>query len=98
MSYRTRELAKQQAEAQTQQPVESKIVQAVGVAVSSGYGKELAARMEQAMSDAVLQANAEGIPVTDSEKIRTRMLEARERVLNEARQEANKKAQEANKV
>lgn len=58
-----------------------KIAAAVGVAV--GVRSDRAARVEKAMADAVLAANAEGISVEQSDEIRKRMLAARQRVLDE---------------
>jgi hypothetical protein len=63
--------------------VESRIVEAVGTAAGGGTGGpnavELSRRVEQAMVDATLKAMEEGI--TDSDEIRKRKLEARDRVL-----------------
>lgn len=58
----------------------SKIVEAVGVSanVLDPARRELAKRIEAAMSQAVLDAMAEG--VTDPAQIKAWMLEARERV------------------
>jgi hypothetical protein len=62
---------------------ESRIVEAVGTAAGGGTGGpsavELSRRVEQAMVDATLKAMEEGI--TDSDEIRKRKLEARDRVL-----------------
>lgn len=58
----------------------SVIVEAVGIAVHS-ENEGLAARMEAAMSAAVHQAIADGIPLSDSDAIRERMMAACEDVL-----------------
>ena len=64
---------------------ESKIVSAVGIAVSSTFGgPELASAIEKAMSQAVLQANAEGISTEEknSVELKRRMEEAKQKVLD----------------
>lgn len=61
------------------------IVEAVGIAVTPGrYGKEVARAIEQAMSQAILDANAEGISSSEenSVELRRRMMEARQRVID----------------
>lgn len=69
---------------------ESKIVSAVGVATAVGMRGEsraLAQRIQAAMSQAILDANAEGISTSEehSVELRARMLAARQRVLDEVR-------------
>lgn len=57
-----------------------------GVAIASGEGgqkTDLSRKIEAAMQEAVLAANAEGISVNDSEKLKERMMAARQRVLDE---------------
>jgi len=54
------------------------IVEAVGIAVHS-EDADLRKRLEDAMTDAVKKAQAEGI--TDNDEIRRRILEARDGVL-----------------
>lgn len=66
--------------------MESKIVTAVGIAVSTGSrGRAMAKRIENAMRQAVLDANAEGISTEEknSDVIRERMMLARRKVLDE---------------
>lgn len=65
-----------------QEQIHPQIVSAVGVAVRSisGQKNELAARIEKAMSDAVMEAYHDG--KTDPEFIKKRMMEAREKVKN----------------
>jgi hypothetical protein len=64
---------------------ESKIVSAVGVAsgmhVAGQEKSELNKALEKAMSDAVTQANADGL--SDPDQIRRRILKARDKVLDE---------------
>lgn len=60
-------------------PVEQVVVQAVGIA-TAGDGSDLSKRLEEAMTQAVIDFQAEG--VTDIEEQRARILEARDRVLN----------------
>lgn len=64
---------------------ESKIVTAVGVIVTGLHGSDLTVRLEKAMSDAVLECNAEGISTDEKNSwiIRERMAAARQRVLDE---------------
>lgn len=63
------------------------IVAAVGVAAASTLGgdRELASRIEAAMAQAVLEANAEGISVEATDTIKARMNAARIAVLEEVR-------------
>jgi hypothetical protein len=75
---------------QTVEPaVESRIVEATGTAGGGSMGLK-AKDIEAAMNKAIEDATAEGI--TDPEKIRERMLEARRRVKEEFRaaQEASR--------
>lgn len=58
----------------------SVIVEAVGVAVRSS-NVSLGAALEAAMSDAVNQCTDEGIPMSDTDTIRARMIAARDAVL-----------------
>jgi hypothetical protein len=61
----------------------AKIVESVGAASGTLKGdKSLSKKIELAMSKAVEKAQKEGL--TDSHAIRTRMLEAREKVLKES--------------
>lgn len=79
---------------------ESKIVTAVGISVNHIAGPEVSARLEKAMSDAVLECNAEGISTSEenSQIIRERMAAAHDRVLAEiaAENEAARLAAEEN--
>lgn len=61
------------------------IVSAVGTAAASSLrgDVDLAARIEAAMSQAVTQALADGIPIEDSATIKARMMDARAKVLAE---------------
>lgn len=47
-----------------------------------GWGKLVAKECERAMSEAVTKALADGVPISDSDEIRSRMLVARQDVLN----------------
>lgn len=66
----------------------SKIVEAVGTAAASQSARHasLAKRIEQAMTLAVMDALAEGIPLSDSVTILARKEAARQAVLVESRQ------------
>ena len=59
--------------------VEPQVVQAVGIATSHSIKPDLRSRLEEAMTQAVIDFQAEG--VTDIEEQRRRILEARDRVL-----------------
>lgn len=65
--------------------MESKIVTAVGVLVTGSQHGDINRRVEQAMSDAVMQCAAEGVSTEEknSSIIRERMMAARQRVLDE---------------
>lgn len=57
-----------------------------GVAIASGQGgqkTDLSRKIEAAMQEAVLAANAEGISVNDSDQLKERMMAARQRILDE---------------
>lgn len=72
-------------------PVEQVTVTAVGTAVSTGNrGRAVADRIQRAMSDAILAANAEGISTSEenSPVIRERMMAARQKALDEIREES----------
>lgn len=62
----------------------SKIVEAVGTAASVGLPREhgISTRVEKAMAQAVADALAEGIPMSDTETIKARMMAARQKVLD----------------
>jgi len=69
---------------------ESKIVTAVGVAVSrSGSSRAKARRIQDVMNAEILKCNAEGISTSEenSQVIRERMMAARERELEAIRAE-----------
>jgi len=59
-----------------------KIVSGVGVGVSP-QASPLVKEMEQAMKGAVEQARRDGIPLTETDKIRERMMNARDSVLRQ---------------
>lgn len=84
-----------------EKPVESRIVSAVGAVsiTTSGGSKELSDRILAAMNAAVLQANEEGISTEEknSEEIRKRMLDARQKVVTEYRAEQAERAEAAKK-
>lgn len=63
---------------------ETVVVAAVGTVVQSRHAT-LAGRIQKAMSDAVRDALAEGIPMSDSTTIRARMMAAREAVKDDAK-------------
>lgn len=65
-------------------PVEPRIVQAV-LTVSSHKRVETARQIEAAMAEAVRQCMAEGVDINDGPTVRTRMLEARARVMGRSR-------------
>lgn len=74
------------------------IVTAHGVSVQSQYGRSAAERLEKAMQDAILQANAEGISNEheNSDVIRKRMKQAHQReLLTITREEFEKQVVEA---
>lgn len=50
-----------------------------------GVGKMIAKQCEQAMSEAVNKALADGVPITDSYEIRRRMMAARQNVLDKVK-------------
>jgi hypothetical protein len=62
----------------TDQP-ESKVVEAVGIAISHADRTPLAERIAEAMRQAVIKAQADG--VTDPDKIRAAMMAARDAVM-----------------
>lgn len=64
------------------QPTEARAVMSSGNSSSWGVGKLVAKVVEQAMSDAVNQALADGVAITDSTEIRRRMMQARQDVLD----------------
>lgn len=64
--------------------MESKVVTAVGSA-STARTPYLSKRIEEAMAQAVLDALAEGVPMSDTETIRARQLSARRAVVTAAR-------------
>ncbi len=66
-----------------EQEVTPKVVEAVGIATRTHGKTNRGKAVELAVAQAILDANAEGIPVTDTEKIRERMQTARQRVLDE---------------
>lgn len=65
--------------------VDSQIVTAVGVSVNSVLFPEQAKRLEQAMSDAILECTAEGLSTEEKNApvIRARMAAAHQRALDE---------------
>lgn len=65
-------------EASTPQP---RIVEAVGSVVRTNRDKTLAKKLETAMSDAILEAIKQGIPLHDRDRIRALQLKARQGVL-----------------
>jgi hypothetical protein len=70
----------------TDEPIEPRIVEAVGTAASSAKGRPgLAEFLEQVMASAVQQALDEGVPMSDADEIRRRTLEARRKALEEYR-------------
>jgi hypothetical protein len=58
--------------------MEERVVTSVGISVNTLHGEAVNARLQKAMSDAVLACNAEGISTDEanSEVIRKRMTEA----------------------
>lgn len=83
------------AKKETAPAVTPRIVAAAGVAVRSRTG--LSKAIEAAMSQAVLDANAEGIATDNTDEIKPRIDAARERVIREYR-EAEAKAAAAAKA
>lgn len=66
--------------------LEPRIVHAVALSVSSQeHGSDVAKYVETAMQNAILKANEEGIPITDSVAIKARMIEAQNIAMDELR-------------
>lgn len=62
----------------------ARIAEAVGVSAAAEHDSSLAQRLEDAMAQAVRHAMADGVSLSDTETMRQRMAEARQRVLDEA--------------
>lgn len=79
---------------------EPTVVKAAMVSVNAGLtqGKGLAQVIEAAMSQAVTDALADGVSINDSDEIRSRMLAARQAVLDEVREKQAELAALAQRV
>jgi hypothetical protein len=66
-----------------EEKVDQKIVSAVGLIVTSEQRSDAAVYIEEAMRAAVLQAVSDGIPITDSDTIKSRMMDAHLRARKE---------------
>lgn len=71
-------------EQSTEQPVESKVVHAVGLVVSSQQlGDAKVKYIEMRMQEAITRALDEGVPISNSEEIKRRINAAQERARRE---------------
>jgi hypothetical protein len=52
------------------------------VANKAGHGRDRARLIEKAMSDAVMKALSDGVPISDSAEINARMMDARRKVID----------------